>query len=59
MPKLKKVIHVKGMKANQISVTQLYDDDLDVHFDKRHYFVVKDKGECIIIGKEFQIIASK
>lgn len=32
--KQKKVIHVEDMKAKLISVSQLYDDDFDVHFDK-------------------------
>lgn len=51
MPKLKKVIHVKLMKANLISVSQLCDDDVDVCFDKRQCYVVKDNGERIIIRK--------
>lgn len=51
MPKLKRVIHVEGMKANLISVSQLYDGELDVHFDTRHCYVVKDNGECIVIGR--------
>lgn len=39
------------MKANLISVSQLCDDDLDAHFDKRRFYVVREDGECIITGK--------
>lgn len=39
------------MKANLISVSKLCDDDLDVPFNKRQCYLVRDNRECIIIGK--------
>lgn len=32
--KLKNVVHMEGMKANLISISQLCYDDLLVHFDE-------------------------
>lgn len=37
MPKLKNVLHIEGMKANLISISQLCDEDLLVYFDKRRF----------------------
>lgn len=38
------------MKVNLISIRQLYDDDLHVHFDKRRCYVLKEDEDCIITG---------
>lgn len=33
-----------------IIISQLCDDDLHVHFDKRQCYVLKEDEECVIIG---------
>lgn len=49
MPRLTNVLYVKRMKENLISMSELCDDDLHLHFDKRRCDVLKEDEECIII----------
>lgn len=38
------------MKTNWISISQLCDDDLHIHFDKRKCYLLSEDDKCIIIG---------
>jgi len=44
---LKNILFVDGLKANLISVSQLYDRDLDVTFKHSKYLIVNNNGELI------------
>lgn len=45
---LTKVLHVKGLKTNIISINQLCDDDLHVNFDKKVCSVLDKHDKCAI-----------
>lgn len=45
MPKLKNLLHIEGMKANLISISELCDENLLVYYDKRKRYVIKEDEE--------------
>ncbi|XP_073138221.1 uncharacterized protein [Henckelia pumila] len=49
-PKFHNVLHVEGLIANLISISELCDDDLHVKFDKNTCEVFDNTNHCIIIG---------
>ncbi|XP_073120785.1 uncharacterized protein [Henckelia pumila] len=49
-PKLHNVLHVQGLNANLISISQLCDDDLHVKFDKNTCEVFDNANRCVITG---------
>ena len=49
-PKLKKVMHVEGLKANLINISQICDLDLNVHFNYEKYRVLDSSGNCVLKG---------
>ena len=49
-PNLTKVLHVKGLLANLISISQLCDDDLHVKFDKSSCYVLNNDDNCLMVG---------
>ncbi|XP_073152566.1 uncharacterized protein [Henckelia pumila] len=49
-PKLHNVLHVEGLNANLISISQLCDDDLHVKFDKNTCEVFDNTNCCVITG---------
>ncbi|XP_073133673.1 uncharacterized protein [Henckelia pumila] len=49
-PKLHNVLHVEGLNANLISISQLCDDDLHVKFDKNTCEVFDNANCCVITG---------
>ncbi|XP_073138003.1 uncharacterized protein [Henckelia pumila] len=48
--KLHNVLHVEGLNANLISISQLCDDDLHVKFDKNTCEVFDNTNRCVITG---------
>ena len=51
MPKLDGVLLVEGLKANLISISQLYDQDLFVKFTKGKCSVLNQADQCVMEGK--------
>lgn len=49
-PKLLNVLHVDGLLANLISISQLCDDNLHVKYDKNSCYVLNKTGECLMTG---------
>ena len=50
LSKLKNVLHVEGLKANLMSISQLCDQNLNVKFIKDNCKVLKKSGEVILKG---------
>jgi hypothetical protein len=50
LPNLHNVLHVEGLKANLISISQLCDDDLFVKFDKSTCEVFDKTNVCVLTG---------
>ena len=50
LPRLKSVLHVKRLKANLISISQLCDQNLLVKFTKNMCKVFNDSQECVLEG---------
>ena len=50
LPKLKKVMHVEGPKANLISISQICDLDLNVHFTLEKCRALDSSGNCLLDG---------
>ncbi|XP_073120987.1 uncharacterized protein [Henckelia pumila] len=50
LPKLHNVLHVEGLNANLISISQLCDDDLYVKFDKKFMSVFDKSNSCALTG---------
>ncbi|XP_073121706.1 uncharacterized protein [Henckelia pumila] len=49
-PKLHNVLHVEGLNANLISISQLCDDGLHVKFDKNTCEVFYNANHCVVTG---------
>ncbi|XP_073134302.1 uncharacterized protein [Henckelia pumila] len=60
-PKLHNVLHIKGLNANLISISQLCDDDFHVKFDKNtcEDFDTRSVDNCYQIGEELACRHSK
>ena len=52
LPKLKSVLYVKGLKANLLSMSQLYDQKLNVKFTKDNCKVLNRSGEVVLEGSQ-------
>ena len=50
LPRLKSVLHVEGLKANLISISQLCDQNFLVKFTKNMCKVFNDSQECVLEG---------
>ena len=50
LPKLKSVLHVKGLKANLLSISQLCDQKLNVKFTKENCKVLNRSGKVVLEG---------
>lgn len=50
LPSLNDVLFVKGLSANLISISQLYDQGLKVNFNKYECMVTNEKDEAIMKG---------
>ncbi|XP_073153275.1 uncharacterized protein [Henckelia pumila] len=51
-PKLHNVLHVEGLNANLISISQLCDDDFHVKFEKNTCEVFDNANRCVMTGKQ-------
>ena len=51
--KLKNVLHVEGFKANLMSITQLWNQNLNVKFIKDSCKVVNKSREVVLEGSKF------
>ena len=49
-PRLKNVLHVEGLKANLISISQICDSNLHVNFSRDKCFVMNEFGNCVLEG---------
>ena len=49
-PKLKSVLHVEGLKANLLSISQLCDQKLNVKFIKENCKVLNKTGKVVLEG---------
>ena len=47
-PRFKSVLHVDGLKANLISISQICDLNLKVNFNHEKCVVIDDDGKCIL-----------
>jgi hypothetical protein len=50
LPKHDNVLLIKGLKANLINISQLYDQGLKADFTKNECLVTTDKGELLMKG---------
>ena len=41
---------VDGLKANMLSINQIYDNGLNVFFTKSEYKILDDGGDCECVG---------
>ena len=45
--RFKNVLHIDGLKANLINITQICDLNLNVNFDREKCAVINANGKCI------------
>ena len=50
LPKLDNVLLVKGLTFNLISISQLCDQGMELHFNKSECLVINKKGEVLVRG---------
>ena len=50
LPLLKDVLYIKGLKANLLSITQIYDEDFLVQFSKKGCIIINEKGIQVLEG---------
>ena len=48
--RFKNVLHIDGLKANLISISQICDLNLNVNFDQKRCMVIDVDGKCILEG---------
>ena len=46
-PRFKNILNVDGLKANLISISQIYDLNLNVNFNREKCMVIDADGKCI------------
>lgn len=51
LPKLKRALLVNGLRANLISISQLYDQNWNVQFSRENCCVMDDQKHCVMEGK--------
>ena len=49
-PRFKHVQHVDGLKADLISISQIYDLNLNVNFNCEKCVVIDTDGKCVLEG---------
>ena len=49
-PQFKNVLHVDGLNANLINISQICDFNLNVNFDHGKCVVLDAKGKCVLKG---------
>ena len=50
LPLLKDVLYIKGLKANLLRITQIYDEDFLVHFSKKGCVIIDEEGIQVLEG---------
>ncbi|XP_039141254.1 uncharacterized protein LOC120278571 [Dioscorea cayenensis subsp. rotundata] len=50
--RLKNILHVEGLKANLLSISQLCDQNLVVKFTKERCVVYDEPGQCVLTGSK-------
>ena len=50
LPLLKDVFYIKGLKANLLSITQIYDKDLLIQFSKKGCIIIDEEGIQVLKG---------
>ena len=50
LPILKDAIYIKGLKANLLSITQIYDEDFLVQFSKKECIIIDEEGIQVLEG---------
>ena len=50
IPLLKDVLYIKGLKANLLSITQIFDDDFLVQFSKKGCVIINEVGIQVLEG---------
>ena len=50
LPLLKDVLYVKGLKANLLRITQIYDEDFLVQFSKKGCVIIDEEGIQVLEG---------
>ena len=48
---MKDVLYFKGLKANLLSITQIYDEDFLVQFSKKGCIIIDEEGIQVLEGK--------
>uniref|UniRef100_A0A7N2N260 Integrase catalytic domain-containing protein n=1 Tax=Quercus lobata TaxID=97700 RepID=A0A7N2N260_QUELO len=49
---LKDVLYIKGLKANPLSITQIFDDDFLVQFSKKGCLIINEDGIQVLEGNQ-------
>ena len=52
LPLLKDVLYIKGLKANLLSITQIYDEDFLVQFSKKGCVIIDEEGIQVLEGNK-------
>ena len=49
-PRFKNVLHVDGLKANLVSISQICDLNLNINFNSEKCVVLDTNGKCVLDG---------